>query len=60
MKLGEFWFVPLISQRAGLIVELDVLFLRPQLPGAVVSSGGDLDNRIKTLLDALRIPEPGS
>lgn len=59
MKLGEFWFVPLVSQRAGLIVELDVLFLRPQLPGAVVSSGGDLDNRIKTLLDALRIPEPG-
>jgi hypothetical protein len=59
IRLGEFWFVPLISERAGLVAELEVLFLRPQLPGAVVSSGGDLDNRIKTLLDALRTPQAG-
>jgi hypothetical protein len=59
MRLGEFWFVPLVSQTAGLVAELDILFVRPQLPGAVVSSGGDLDNRIKTLLDALRVPRAG-
>jgi hypothetical protein len=39
-----------------LLCGLDVLFLRPDRPGGVVWAG-DIDNRIKTLIDALRIPE---
>jgi len=38
------------------LAELAILFLRPALPGALVRHGGDIDNRIKTLLDCLRIP----
>ena len=32
--------------------------MRPDKPGGVVWAG-DIDNRLKTLLDALRIPEAG-
>jgi hypothetical protein len=35
---------------------LEILFLRPDRPGGLVWAG-DIDNRLKTLLDALRIPE---
>jgi hypothetical protein len=50
-------FVPLITQSLSLGAELDILFLRRDPPGKVVSStGGDLDNRLKVLFDALRIP----
>ena len=35
---------------------LDVLFLRPDRPGRVLWAG-DIDNRIKTLIDALRMPK---
>jgi hypothetical protein len=49
-------FVPLVTEELNLICGLDILFLRPSAPGHLVS-GGDLDNRLKTLFDALRIPE---
>jgi len=38
------------------LVKLDILMLRPQPPGHVIS-GGDIDNRIKTLFDALCAPK---
>jgi hypothetical protein len=50
-----FNFVPLVTQELNLICGLDILFLRPDLPGSVVQSG-DVDNRLKTLFDALSIP----
>ena len=34
---------------------LNILFLRRDSPGKVIS-GGDIDNRLKTLFDALSIP----
>lgn len=50
-------FVPLITESRSLGAELDILFLRRDAPGKVVSSaGGDLDNRLKVLFDAFRIP----
>ena len=55
-ELSQFVFLPLVGQAVGLVAELDILFLRPQAPGYLVQHGGDIDNRIKTLLDALRIP----
>jgi hypothetical protein len=51
-------FVPLVTQDLCLLCGLDILFLRPDPPGGVVESG-DIDNRLKTLFDALRIPVPG-
>jgi hypothetical protein len=53
-----FNFVPLVTQELDLLCGLDILFLRPDRPGDVIWAG-DIDNRIKTLLDALRIPEAG-
>jgi hypothetical protein len=49
-------FVPLIRSELSLICSLNILFLRRDIPGSVVSAG-DLDNRIKTLIDALRRPQ---
>lgn len=51
-----FHFVPLVTEELNLICALDILFLRPEKPGSVIWAG-DIDNRLKTLLDALRIPE---
>ena len=39
-----------------LLGELDITFIRQQQPGQLVNQGGDIDNRIKTLFDALRVP----
>ena len=39
-----------------LLAELDVLLLRPQNPGSILQHA-DIDNRLKTLFDALRYPE---
>ena len=55
--LGKFQFVPLINYRLSLTAEIDVLLLRPEEPGSVMMQSGDIDNRLKTLLDALRMPK---
>jgi hypothetical protein len=55
-QVGSRTYAPLISKRCDLVGELNILFLRPQAPGQLISEGGDLDNRVKTLLDALRAP----
>jgi hypothetical protein len=53
---GGFNFVPLVEQSLSLRVSIDILFLRrDQHP--LIKEGGDLDNRLKTLFDALRVPE---
>jgi hypothetical protein len=53
--LNGYRFVPLVTEYSNLHCELDILFLRRDPPGSVLSAG-DLDNRIKTLIDALRMP----
>jgi hypothetical protein len=35
-----------------------VLLLRPEAPGQLFTQSGDIDNRLKTLFDALKIPTP--
>ena len=54
--VGPFCFLPLVTRSRALVAELDITFLRPGTPGQIVGHGGDIDNRIKTLLDALRVP----
>jgi hypothetical protein len=39
---------------------LNILFLRRDRPGRIVQAGGDLDNRLKTLMDALKVPDTTS
>jgi hypothetical protein len=51
-----FRFVPLVNKEFRLVCALDILFLRRENPGDLILRGGDIDNRVKTLLDALRIP----
>ena len=59
--LGAEWqrcgyeFIPLVSSKYSLRCSLDILFLRPEEPGFLIESG-DLDNRVKTVFDALRMP----
>lgn len=49
------FYIPLVTRRNGLGCRLDIKFMRPGHPGGVIN-GGDLDNRLKTLLDGLRMP----
>jgi hypothetical protein len=51
-----FRFAPLIEPKNGMACALDILFLRRDQPGNLVKRGGDIDNRIKVLFDALRMP----
>jgi hypothetical protein len=51
-------FIPLASMRLSCLVEIDCLLLAAEPHGAIVSGAGDIDNRIKTLIDALRMPTP--
>ena len=59
VRLGGFRFVPIIHRPHELACSLDVIFLRREKPGSIVH-GGDLDNRLKTLFDALRMPHDPS
>ena len=53
-KLG-YRFVPLVTEYFDLLCSLHILFLRHDVPGSAIQAG-DIDNRIKTLIDALRVP----
>jgi hypothetical protein len=48
-------FVPIVTSKLALTCSLDMLILRPDHFPIIKS--GDLDNRVKTMLDALRIPK---
>ena len=54
---GGIGFIPLVTEDLGLSCALDITILRPGKAGRIVFKGGDIDNRIKTLLDALRVPK---
>jgi hypothetical protein len=54
--VGGFTCCAVVSSRIALVADLEILLLRPQEPGSLLGHGGDLDNRLKTLLDALRLP----
>ena len=57
VERSGFRFAPLVSTKLHAIAELRVLLLRPEPSGTIITQGGDLDNRLKTLLDALKIPD---
>ncbi len=54
--IGPFVFVPLVAAELHAVAQLKVTLLRPEAPGALITQGGDIDNRLKTLFDALSVP----
>ena len=55
-KVGKYHFISLVSDHTAMTCELEILFLRKEEKGYLVNQAGDLDNRIKVLFDALRVP----
>jgi hypothetical protein len=51
-------FVPLVRHSLYLACAVDVLFLRHEEPFSLMQQGGDLDGRLKTLFDGLKMPNP--
>lgn len=60
VKLRRFRFAPLITERLTHVAKLNITLLTPEEPGRAITQGGDLDNRLKTLFDALRAPKTES
>jgi hypothetical protein len=54
--IGSFNFITFISEYMKLVAEIEIVLLRPSAPGDLIRQGGDIDNQLKTLFDALRIP----
>ena len=54
---GPKLFYPIVSETIWTVAELEILLLRPGNPGSISVGGGDIDNRLKTLLDSLRVPD---
>ena len=52
----EYSFVPLVTEYLDLMCAVEILFLRLDEPGKLIQ-GGDIDNRLKTLFDSLRLPK---
>jgi hypothetical protein len=51
-----FVFVPIVAKFLTVVCELDILLLKPEEPGRFIRNDGDIDNRLKVLFDALRMP----
>jgi len=51
-----FRWVPLVPKGEGVAVSLNIVVLRREDPYRIFEDTGDIDNRIKTLLDGLRMP----
>lgn len=56
---GRFRFLPLVvnGKDLKLVCELTIRILRRDDPGCLLTSQGDLDNRLKALFDALSVPQ---
>jgi hypothetical protein len=56
-QVGGVDFIPLVVAEADTVAELRIMMLRPGPIGAILHQGGDIDNRLKTLFDALSLPQ---
>ena len=54
-EIDGYFFAPLVSDKMHLVCSVDITMLREEPPGSLIS-GGDIDNRLKTLFDALSMP----
>ncbi|MFZ5836322.1 MAG: hypothetical protein ACOY2B_13215 [Pseudomonadota bacterium] len=53
---GQLEYVPIITEKLSLRAELNIFLLSASLPGGIINQSSDIDNRLKTLLDALSMP----
>jgi hypothetical protein len=54
-RRGNYNLVPLVTSEMVLRCSLDIIILRPENEYGIVRNG-DIDNKLKTLFDALRMP----
>lgn len=54
---GIHTYACIVSSRVFATALLHITLLRPEEPGKILVHSGDIDNRLKTLLDALTIPQ---
>jgi hypothetical protein len=59
LEVGNFRFIPLVTERLKLAARLEVNFYEPEGSLSVKGDVSDFDNRLKTLFDALRVPNEG-
>lgn len=59
-KVGQFRFVPLVTNCLALSCGLGIVWMRREDPTKIIQQHGDLDRRLITLFDALRMPKPGT
>ena len=57
IKARNFNWLPLVVEGSGLECRLEILYLRNGARGGLISDA-DIDNRMKTLIDALKAPRP--
>ena len=57
VSYGGLSLLPLIRVADNRPVQLNVQILQPAKTAVLLSTGGDIDNRLKTLLDALQMPD---
>lgn len=51
------WFSAIVTVERELVCHLDIVLLRRQRSAGQIVYGGDLDNSLKVILDALRVPQ---
>jgi hypothetical protein len=54
-RVGDFGFVPLVCEQFKVLCGVKLLLLRRDTPGGILDAR-DLDNRLKIIFDALRMP----
>ena len=59
-RVGPFEFIPLVARETNVFASLEVVMLRPEPDGKIFERSGDIDNRLKTLMDALKVPNESS
>jgi len=59
INVKGFGFVPLVRRKLNMVCSIDIVFLRRMEGYGLIHQGGDIDNRLKTLFDGLRMPEKG-
>lgn len=50
-------FLPIVNVKLNGYAEVSIEMLRPERPGNLISETADIDNRLKTLFDALQVPK---
>jgi hypothetical protein len=57
--LGGIDYVPIVSYGHRMHCQLAIRLHSRRSPGGIIHQGADLDNRLKVIVDALRMPDPG-